>query len=127
MRAVGRSKREISKSFGISIPTLDKWLETEAANRFQRSTNRELAMEEIIGTVEGVITSAWESYNQVTNPNSLAAPNYLRTILDAAREIARLRGLDRSVDTQQRKISVQISIGKPDQDILDIEAFDADS
>ena len=124
MRAVGASKREIAKKFGVSIPTLDKWLDQEAATRFQRSTNRELAMEEIIGTVEGVIASAWESYNSVTNPNSLAAPNYLRTILDAAREVARLRGLDRSTEAPQRKISVAISIGRPDQEILEVETFE---
>lgn len=105
---------------GVKSSAIEVWLETEAEIRFRRADNREAILERVAGTMEAIIDASWEGWRSVRDSTSLAGPSYLRTALDAARELARLRGLNDSTERVSKTVSVVVNIGK-DINVLDAE------
>jgi predicted transcriptional regulator len=118
--STGHRVPEVARMMGVKSSAIEVWLETESEIRFRRADNREAILERVAGTMEAIIDASWEGYRAMNGSTSLAGPNYLRTALDAARELARLRGLNDATERVSKTVSVVVNIGK-DVNVLDAE------
>jgi transcriptional regulator with XRE-family HTH domain len=115
--ARGETQGSIARALGVSRQTVNGYLALEAKSRLSRLENSEIELEKIIGTLEAILAQSFMRAEQAfeSSPASLAASNYLRLCLDAAREIARLRGLDslvaRREGTGPSKAQIIVRIG----------------
>ncbi len=110
--STGHRVQEVARMMGVKASAVEVWLETEAEIRFRRADNREAILERVAGTMEAIIDASWEGWRSMQGSTSLAGPNYLRTALDASRELARLRGLNDATERVSKTVSVVVNIGK---------------
>lgn len=117
LRARGRTISSIGRDLGVSRTSIQGYLDLEAKKRLSRMANADIELERIAGVVEGVMEESFRRHEQAFDKgeSSLAASNYLRLVLDSARELARLRGLDalliRRGDTGPTKAEIVVRIG----------------
>jgi len=110
--STGTSQRQVAERFQVSPTTIRKWTESYARARLSRPELVEIERERMIGQMEAVASKAWEGFNGVL-PNSMTAPSYLKTIIEAAGVIIKLRGLDVPAErnTGGRETRVIVSFG----------------
>ena len=110
--STGTSQRQVAERFGVSSTTIRKWTESYARARLSRPELVEIERERMIGQMEAVAQKAWGGFENVA-PNSMTAPSYLKTIIEAAQVIIKLRGLDVAPERAQggRETRVIVSFG----------------
>ena len=91
--STGTSRREVAKRFGVASTTIRNWTESYARARLSRPELVEIERERMIGQMEAVADKAWAGFNGVDG-NAMVGPSYLKTIIEAAQVIIKLRGLD---------------------------------
>ena len=110
----GYTQTAVAEALGVSRQTIHKYINAEAEIRVSRLENSEAELEKLIGQIEAIASRAWSAHRGAPS-NSLAGSNYLRLVLDAAREIARLRGFDALVarrgDSSPTRAQVVVRIG----------------
>jgi hypothetical protein len=100
----GHSQRAIGKMFGVGPTTIGRWLDQVGVDRRTRAENIELETERIIGTLEAVAMKSWQVAEELSGSdkvNSMAIPSHLKNVIEAAREIARLRGIEPTRRSEQ--------------------------
>jgi len=67
----------------------------------------------MIGQMEGVANAAWARFQAIESPTAMTGPSYLKTIVEAAQVIIKLRGLDVPAErnTGGRETRVIVSFG----------------
>lgn len=118
--ARGWSQADVARKFGISRQAVNQSITREARRHLSRQAQSEAELEKIIAVLEAVVSESWNKHeiSFAKNPSSLAGSNYLRLVLDAAREIARLRGFDALAGSSSGggkvgKVEVVVKIGGP--------------
>ena len=89
----GHSQAAISRQFGVNRITVARWLDIVGIERRSRAENIERETERIIGTLEAVAGESWRR-SRLAGENSMAGPSHLKNVIEAAKEIARLRGIE---------------------------------
>lgn len=111
LRLRGYTLNQLADHFQVSKKSIQNWLRAgriEYGNRIQRSDE---VLTEVMASIDEVILEAWRAH-ELADKDSLSAPNYLRLILDGAKEKARLLGLDqRSAEVHKGKTEVVVQIG----------------
>jgi transposase-like protein len=126
----GTTMRSIAKDYDVSPQTISNWIKGYAMARRTRAENVEVETERIVGVLEEVIVEAWVS-KQKLPANSMAGPSYLKTIVEAAQVVARLRGIDAPKDgaaSGARATQVVVNFGTvaPERrDLVDVEVTEA--
>lgn len=110
--STGTSQRQVAERFQVSPSTIRKWTDSYAKARMSRPELVEIEREKMIGQMEAVAHKAWQSLNEVA-PNSMTGPSYLKTVIEAAQVIIKLRGLDVPAErtTGGRETRVIVSFG----------------
>ena len=108
----GMSQRDVAKHFEVSTTTIRKWTDAWGRSRRSRADDIELEREKMIGQMEAVANRAWTGVNSVA-ANSMTGPSYLKTIIEAAQVIIKLRGLDLPVTREGggRQTTVVVRFG----------------
>jgi len=116
----GNTQTAIAKRMGVTRQTIGTWLETEAKRRRGRVANIDAEAERLIGQMEAAVVESWRALQRVqsdeSNKNAMVGPQYLRLVLDGAKEIARLRGIDSGTSTRgaSKTTEVVVRIGGTD-------------
>ncbi len=111
LNSIGHSTREIAGAMGASLAQVRTWIRKEGQSRRSHLENIDEQVDRLVGALEGVVLDAWGSKRRLPD-NSMAGPQYLKTVIDAVREIARLRGLDAPRGPMQsKKTEVVVRIG----------------
>ena len=110
--STGTSQRQVAERLGLSTTTIRKWTDSYARARLSRADLVDIERERMIGQMEAVAGKAWEGFGSVL-PNSMTAPSYLKTIIEAAQVIIKLRGLDVPAERQGggRETKIVVSFG----------------
>lgn len=95
LAATGVRQLELAERYGVSRATIQNWLKKANAEYRTRAANIDEERERIAGTVEAVLRDAYAAHKAAPG-NSLAGSNYLRLVLDAARDLAHIRGIEPS-------------------------------
>lgn len=90
----GRTQAEIAERFAVSRSLVQKWLKAAVVERRRRVADVDEAIEHSVTVIEHVVVRAMRAFEE-SDKDSLAAPNYLRLALDGAKELLRIRGLDK--------------------------------
>jgi len=93
MVSTGSSQAAAARHFNVSGPTVRKWIDQFAKARMSRPELVEIERERMIGQMESVANAAWKGFQGVDG-NAMVGPSYLKTVIEAAQVIVKLRGLD---------------------------------
>lgn len=90
------SMAKIARRFGVGPSTIGRWLDEVAKDRRSRAENIERETERLIAMHEAVAAKSWELAvtSSEMSPTTMAAPSHLKNVTEAAKEIARLRGIE---------------------------------
>lgn len=100
LAATGVRQLELAERYGVSRATIQNWLKKANLEYRTRAANVDEERERIAGTVEAVLADAYSAHRAALRSKggaaSLAGSNYLRLVLDAARDLAHIRGIEPS-------------------------------
>lgn len=93
---LGHSQVAIGKVLGVGPTTVGRWLDVVGAERRSRAENIERETERIIGTLEAALVDSYDAFrdSRAHSPTTMAAPSHMKNVMEAAKEIARLRGIE---------------------------------
>ena len=90
----GWSMAKIGRRFGVGPTSVGRWLDRVGQDRRSRAENIERETERIIGVLEAVAAKSWELADRDAGPGSMAPASHLKNVIESAKEIARLRGIE---------------------------------
>ena len=92
----GWSMAKIGRRFGVGPTSVGRWLDRVGQDRRSRAENIERETERIIAMHEAVAAKSWELADAAAehSPTNMAAPSHLKNVIESAKEIARLRGIE---------------------------------
>lgn len=94
--ATGHSMAAIGRIFGVGPTTVGRWLDKVGAERRDRADNIERETERIIGILEAAAVDSYDAFRKSMEHSvtTMAAPSHMKNVMEAAKEIARLRGIE---------------------------------
>lgn len=106
----GYSNLQIAERFGIHRNSVSTWLKRARQEHRSRLESSDEVLGEVMATYRAVMTEAWKAHAQV-DVDQLSGSNYLRLILDSAKELAKLAGVDQAPEAAKGKTEVLVQIG----------------
>lgn len=95
LHITGHSLSAIGRMFDVGPTTIGRWIDKVGVERRSRAENIELETERIIALLETAAMDSYKAFGQVMsfNEQSMAAPSHMKNVMEAAIQIARLRGI----------------------------------